>query len=43
MFDETYIHKVRNDTDEVRIILFCDVTRPLKTPVAPKTMTCGAS
>lgn len=33
MFDETYIHKVRNDTDEVRIILFCDVTRPLKTPI----------
>jgi beta-hydroxylase len=34
MFDETFIHKVRNDTDEVRIILFCDVTRPLKTPIA---------
>jgi beta-hydroxylase len=33
MFDETYIHSVNNDTDEVRIILFCDVTRPLLTPV----------
>jgi beta-hydroxylase len=33
MFDETYIHSVNNDTDDVRIILFCDVTRPLNTPV----------
>ena len=33
MFDETYIHSVNNDTDEVRIILFCDVTRPLRTVV----------
>jgi len=31
MFDETYIHSVNNDTDDVRIILFCDVTRPLRT------------
>ena len=29
MFDETYIHSVRNDTDESRIILFCDVARPI--------------
>ena len=33
MFDETYIHSAVNDTDQTRIILFCDVTRPLKTPV----------
>jgi beta-hydroxylase len=34
LFDETYIHSVRNDTDESRLILFCDVTRPLRTPFA---------
>jgi beta-hydroxylase len=33
LFDETFIHKVNNDTDEPRIILFCDVTRPLRTPI----------
>ncbi len=30
MFDETYIHFARNDTDENRIILFCDVERPMR-------------
>jgi beta-hydroxylase len=29
MFDETYIHSVRNDTDESRLILMCDVERPM--------------
>ena len=29
MFDETYIHNVRNDTDESRLILMCDVERPM--------------
>jgi len=33
VFDETYIHSVRNDTDEARIILFCDVARPIRNPV----------
>jgi beta-hydroxylase len=33
LFDETYIHSVKNDTDEVRVILFCDVERPML-PVA---------
>jgi beta-hydroxylase len=33
VFDETYIHWARNDTDENRIILFVDFTRPLHTPV----------
>lgn len=33
MFDETYIHSVRNDTDESRVILFCDVTRPIPNPL----------
>ena len=30
MFDETYLHWVRNDTDQARLILFCDVERPLR-------------
>jgi len=29
MFDETYLHYARNDTDFDRLILMCDVTRPL--------------
>lgn len=33
MFDETYIHSVNNDTDQERLILFCDVTRPLRNPI----------
>jgi len=34
LFDETFIHEAANDTDVDRIILFCDVERPLRTPVA---------
>lgn len=30
MFDETYIHAARNDSGKNRIILFCDVERPLR-------------
>ena len=30
MFDETFIHRAENATDSDRIILFCDVERPLK-------------
>lgn len=30
MFDETYIHRAENGTDKDRIILFCDVERPMK-------------
>lgn len=30
MFDETYIHYAENTTQEQRIILFCDIERPLK-------------
>src|SRR4051812_2925862 len=29
IFDETYIHVVENKSDMTRIILFCDVERPL--------------
>lgn len=31
MFDETFIHSAENGTDQNRIILFCDVERPLHT------------
>jgi beta-hydroxylase len=34
MFDETFIHYARNDTDQNRLILFCDVCRPLNNPLA---------
>ncbi|HEY1393641.1 MAG TPA: aspartyl/asparaginyl beta-hydroxylase domain-containing protein, partial [Methylibium sp.] len=29
MFDETFIHYAENTTDQQRVILFCDVERPL--------------
>ena len=31
LFDETFIHYAENTTDQTRIILFCDVERPLHT------------
>ncbi len=30
VFDETFIHTARNDTDVERLILFCDVARPMR-------------
>lgn len=33
LFDETYVHSVNNDTDQDRIILFCDVARPIGNPL----------
>ncbi len=30
MFDETYIHHAHNETDQDRVILFCDIARPLR-------------
>jgi len=30
LFDETFIHEAHNRTDQNRIILFCDVSRPMK-------------
>jgi len=30
MFDETYVHWVKNETPQTRVILFCDIERPLK-------------
>ncbi|NHF66999.1 aspartyl/asparaginyl beta-hydroxylase domain-containing protein [Xanthomonas hortorum] len=32
IFDETYLHFVRNDTDAARLILMCDVARPMRWP-----------
>jgi beta-hydroxylase len=34
MFDETFIHHAHNESDRNRLILFCDVRRPLNNPVA---------
>ena len=34
MFDETYIHYAHNQTDQERLILFCDIERPMNNPVA---------
>ena len=31
LFDETFLHTAENTTNETRIILFCDVERPLHT------------
>jgi beta-hydroxylase len=33
VFDETYVHHFENRTDVPRIILFCDVERPIHNPV----------
>jgi len=33
MFDETFIHRAENQTDHQRLILFCDVERPLSNRV----------
>lgn len=30
LFDETYVHHAVNQTDQARIILFCDVERPMR-------------
>ena len=32
VFDDTYEHEVRNETDETRIVLLCQIERPLKAP-----------
>ena len=34
VFDETYIHRAENQTSQQRLILFCDIERPLSNPVA---------
>ncbi|MEM8813261.1 MAG: aspartyl/asparaginyl beta-hydroxylase domain-containing protein [Pseudomonadota bacterium] len=34
VFDETFIHHAENRTDKHRLILFCDVERPMSNPLA---------
>jgi beta-hydroxylase len=34
MFDETYVHEAKNESNVNRLILFCDVERPLRTRLA---------
>ena len=34
MFDETFIHHAANTTDHQRVVLFCDIERPLWTAPA---------
>ena len=36
IFDETYVHWAENGSDQTRIILFCDIERPMKWPWAQK-------
>lgn len=36
LFDETFIHEAHNNTDQNRIILFCDVSRPMKLSIINK-------
>jgi beta-hydroxylase len=36
LFDETFIHEAYNNTDVNRIILFCDVSRPMKLGIINK-------
>lgn len=36
LFDDTYEHEVRNNTDKRRVILFCDVQRKLNSDLANK-------
>ena len=34
MFDETYVHEAENGWNQTRLVLFCDVERPLAQPLA---------
>ncbi|TMG81200.1 MAG: aspartyl/asparaginyl beta-hydroxylase domain-containing protein [Betaproteobacteria bacterium] len=36
IFDETFIHWAENKTDQLRVILFCDVERPLTSRIMSK-------
>lgn len=36
VFDETYLHYAENKSDQTRVVLFCDVERPLHSPLARK-------
>jgi beta-hydroxylase len=34
LFDSSYLHKAANKTDKPRLLLFCDVERPMRGPVS---------
>ena len=34
LWDDTYPHKVYNNTNEIRIVLYMDIERPFKNPIA---------
>jgi ornithine lipid ester-linked acyl 2-hydroxylase len=34
IFDDTFMHQVRNDTDGYRVVLFLDIARPLRFPLS---------
>ena len=42
VFDETYVHEAYNKTQQNRIILFCDVERPLS-GAGPRPSTAGSA
>lgn len=33
LWDDTYLHKVYNNTDEIRVVIYMDVVRPLSSPL----------
>jgi beta-hydroxylase len=35
LFDETFVHEAWNGTDVTRLILLCDIERPLRSPMRP--------
>ena len=39
MFDETFIHRAENKTDVTRVILFCDIERPLSSRARHRLLT----
>ena len=40
MFDETYVHWVKNETEKTRVILFCDIERPLSNRLMTRINRC---
>jgi beta-hydroxylase len=34
LFDDTFIHEVKNESNDTRIILFCDIERKMKEPIS---------
>ena len=34
VFDDSFLHRAKNDSDEIRVVLFVDFIRPMKFPVS---------